>query len=80
MREPIDTDIIYEVFERQMGVCLYCKKQTEFTEGGPHRVIPQALGGSGTIDNLVWCCNDCKPRIKGENRILQGLEYLRKVS
>lgn len=80
MKEPLSNDTIFDVYERQMGICLYCKEFTEILEGYPHRVIPKHLGGEDVVSNLVWCCNECAPHIRGESRIAQGLHYLKSMS
>lgn len=73
-------DLILSVYTRQKGICLYCNEYTQTMDGYPHRVIPKAEGGTETLDNLVWCCHECKPHIRGDMRIAQGLAYLRSVA
>jgi 5-methylcytosine-specific restriction endonuclease McrA len=60
-REPIPRDIRRAVWDRDGGACVQCGEQFELQFD---HVIPLALGGANTVENLQVLCGDCN-RTKG---------------
>ncbi len=46
-------------YERQKGVCPYCRKHFEFEEMQADHVIPWSKGGRTVSDNCQMLCRDC---------------------
>jgi 5-methylcytosine-specific restriction endonuclease McrA len=62
-REPIAREVRREVFERDGGKCMECGSTFDLQYD---HVIPVALGGATTVENLQLLCADCN-RVKGAN-------------
>jgi 5-methylcytosine-specific restriction endonuclease McrA len=60
-RQPIPRDVRLAVFERDGGCCVECGSGFEIQYD---HVIPVALGGAGTVENLQILCAPCN-RAKG---------------
>ena len=59
------------------GKCYYCTKQISFKELTMDHLVPLAMGGRSTKDNLVPSCKSCNNRKKSMMPI-QWQEYLEK--
>lgn len=46
-------------YERQGGVCPYCKQHFELSEMHADHIIPWSKGGTTTADNCQMLCRDC---------------------
>lgn len=68
--------LLVAVSRRDGTLCRYCQVPTIMTrDGHPRRrtldhVIPQNLGGTDEMENLVVCCQSCNSR-KGARRMQQ---------
>ncbi len=60
-RQPIPREIRREIFERDGGSCVDCGSNFDLQYD---HVIPVALGGATSLDNLQLLCADCN-RAKG---------------
>lgn len=60
-REPIPREVRRAVFERDGGICAQCGSNFDLQYD---HVIPVALGGATTVENLQLLCGDCN-REKG---------------
>ena len=60
-REPIPREMRRAIFERDGGKCAQCGSNFDLQYD---HVLPVALGGATTIDNLQLLCGDCN-REKG---------------
>jgi hypothetical protein len=58
-RTPIPTDLRRAVFERDGGKCVECESGFDIQYD---HVLPVALGGATTIENLQLLCADCNRR------------------
>lgn len=50
-----------QVTQRAQGCCEYCRNQLRFTNQSfsVEHIIPKALGGKTTLDNLALSCQSC---------------------
>jgi hypothetical protein len=53
-------------YERQNGICAWCKEYFEIEEMEADHIIPWSIGGKTTIDNLQLLCVNCN-RTKSNN-------------
>ena len=60
-RQPIPREVRRAVFERDGGQCAECGSKFDLQYD---HVIPVALGGATTVDNLQLLCGECN-RLKG---------------
>ena len=60
-RQPIPREVRRAVFERDSGQCVECSSKFDLQYD---HVIPVALGGATTVDNLQLLCGECN-RLKG---------------
>jgi 5-methylcytosine-specific restriction endonuclease McrA len=58
-RSPIPTDLRRAVFERDGGKCVECESGFDIQYD---HVLPVALGGATTVENLQLLCADCNRR------------------
>lgn len=58
-REPVPRELRRAVFERDAGRCVECGSRFDLQYD---HVIPLALGGSGTLENLQILCAPCNGR------------------
>ena len=50
------------VYARDSGRCQYCAKKVKRQEATYDHVVPRALGGKTTWENVVICCVPCNQR------------------
>jgi 5-methylcytosine-specific restriction endonuclease McrA len=55
-RVPVPSDIRRAVFERDGGCCVECGSKFDLQYD---HVLPVALGGATTVENLQFLCADC---------------------
>jgi HNH endonuclease len=60
-RQPIPREVRRAVFERDGGQCIECGSKFDLQYD---HLIPVALGGASTVDNLQLLCGECN-RLKG---------------
>ncbi len=48
-----------EAYERQGGVCPYCKKRFAIEEMHADHIKPWAKGGPTVVENCQMLCRDC---------------------
>ncbi|MDP2712237.1 MAG: HNH endonuclease signature motif containing protein [Solirubrobacteraceae bacterium] len=58
-REPVPREVKLAVFERDAGCCVECGSSFEIQYD---HVIPLALGGASTVENLQILCAPCNQR------------------
>lgn len=56
---PVSKRLRYEILRRDNHACRYCGATAPDVKLNVDHVIPQALGGTDTPDNLVTACADC---------------------
>lgn len=77
-RKPISKRLRFEVFRRDGFRCVYCGAKGSETGAGLHidHVLPVALGGDDSLDNLAASCPDCnqgKSSTLGDGEIADDL-------
>lgn len=55
-----------EVYERQKGVCVWCKKQFEIEEMEADHITPWHEGGKTTAENCQMLCKNCNRTKSGK--------------
>ena len=60
-----------------VGTCYYCEKKVHFKELTMDHLVPLAMGGRSTKDNLDPCCKTCNNKKKSMMPI-EWQEYLEK--
>jgi hypothetical protein len=59
LRQPLDTDLRWRVFQRDGYACSACGSETDLTVDHIH---PVALGGNNDPSNLRTLCRSCNSR------------------
>ena len=54
------------VYEKQGGICPYCKNHFEFNEMQGDHIVPWSKGGKSVLENLQMLCTECNLK-KGNN-------------
>jgi 5-methylcytosine-specific restriction endonuclease McrA len=69
--------ILQEAFNRQHGLCFYCKKKLrkDHTTHFDHK-IPRHRGGSQSLQNIVAACKDCN-QLKGTRTATEFRRFLK---
>jgi 5-methylcytosine-specific restriction endonuclease McrA len=62
------------VYARDGGRCQYCGAGVRREEITYDHVVPRALGGKTTWDNIVTCCVDCNQRKGGKTPEQAGMK------
>lgn len=52
-----------ETYEKQMGICIHCKKHFEINEMEADHITPWSLGGKTILENCQMLCKNCN-RVK----------------
>jgi len=63
------------ILKRDHGTCQYCGRR--FVEMTTDHVVPKALGGAETWENLVCACSDCNARKGNATPAQARMELLR---
>jgi len=60
-RPPIDVWIRVKqwIYQRDKGICQYCKNQTEYKDTHCHHVLELSEGGTNHPSNLKTLCIEC---------------------
>lgn len=66
------------VYTRDSGTCQYCSKRVPRQEATYDHVLPRALGGVTTWNNVVICCVACNQRKGGRTPEQAGMALLSK--
>lgn len=53
-----------EFFDKQQGICHYCKKVTVYDKWTLDHLIPVSRGGANALSNKIGCCQKCN-QLKG---------------
>ena len=59
MSTPVTSRLRYEVMARDKNTCQYCGRTAPDVKLEIDHLVPSALGGSITMDNLITACEDC---------------------
>lgn len=66
------------IFARDDLTCQYCKRRFPKSELNLDHVVPRALGGRSTWENVVCSCLDCNRRKGGRTPHQAGIKLMRK--
>jgi len=66
------------IMTRDRFQCQYCAKKPQRAELNLDHVVPRALGGRTTWENVVTSCVDCNRRKGGRTPVQAGLVLVRK--
>lgn len=58
-RRPISSDIKYELYMRQKGICCYCGQYVTLSEATIDHIIPLCKGGKNEKSNFQCTCKKC---------------------
>lgn len=78
-RPPIELWIMLKqfVYERDGGICQYCKQQTEYKDTHCHHALELSEGGTNHPSNLKTLCVSCHktrhPFMKTAKEKLEGM-------
>ena len=67
----------YEVFRRDGHRCIYCGAGSKEAKLTIDHVVPEALGGTDDVGNLVAACSDCNA---GKSSVNADEEFVAKVN
>ena len=65
------------IYARDQSTCQYCRKRFVTSELSLDHVVPRALGGKTTWDNLVCSCVYCNARKGGRTPAQAGMHLVR---
>lgn len=65
------------IYARDQSTCQYCRKRFATSELSLDHVVPRALGGKTTWDNLVCSCVYCNARKGGRTPAQAGMHLVR---
>lgn len=58
-RKPISSNIKYELYMNQKGMCCYCGQYVVLSEATIDHIVPLSKGGKNDVSNLQCTCQKC---------------------
>lgn len=68
----ITKEDISAVYDRQAGLCIYCRRELNGKYDVDH-IMPMSRGGLNTPENIVVCCHSCNAS-KGNRTLHEWIE------
>jgi hypothetical protein len=62
------------LFDVNIGFCINChgKKNLQL-----HHIVPLAIGGTNTYENIVWVCGKCHSKIHNKSSLLEASRLIK---
>lgn len=66
------------IYARDLSHCQYCGKRFSTQELSLDHIVPRAMGGKSTWENMVCCCVHCNTRKGGRTPVQAHMTLIRK--
>lgn len=68
----IPSSVKQAVYERDSGVCIFCKRNNGIPNS---HIIRRSRGGRGVVENIITACPSCHKEFDEGKRSVEMMEY-----